>query len=463
MAIAGRFWAGCLITAFTLLSLVRPTDWGLRDYGIEPVVWGGDSACDHTWGEEMPLRATSSWDSFDDYRTDGTRRGGQGKMNAGKDGSHGAFCRHCNAWLGSLGLEPTPDLFVEHIVEVFRGVRRVLRPDGVCWVNLGDSYISHASSPSGRDDPQLPAVWATREDSHRTTKAPGLKPKDLCGVPWRVAFALQADGWYWRSCLPWLKRSAMPESCQDRPTTAIEYFFLFTKSVQYFFDMDAVRMQAAPATLERDKYSRVLENDGPQSVRHDHETTVNPAGRSFRNSDLFYQSLDAPFGMIASEEGPLALDVTPESFPEAHFATFGQKLIEPLILAGTSEHGCCPKCGAPWERLVERETLREHAPTREMSKTPLNVVRAGWRKGGPASETTGWRPTCKQDCRQINSDGYYGQPEPVPCTVLDPFAGSGTVGQVAKRLNRNAILIEAKEEYCEMARARVGREHPVLF
>src|SRR6266496_4348391 len=153
--------------------------------------------------------------------------------------------------VGQLGLEATPELYVERMVEVFRGVRRVLRVDGTLWLNLGDSYAGSWSGNSMR-----PKGGSQREGGPgfqpldyrvpaRNGNVPlGLKPKDLCGIPWRVAFALQADGWYLRSDIIWSKPNPMPESVTDRPTRSHEYLFLLTKSDRYYYDADAIREPA---------------------------------------------------------------------------------------------------------------------------------------------------------------------------------------------------------------------------
>ena len=176
--------------------VTSPPYWNLRDYGLAPSVWGGDSGCPHYWLDGVVAPGARSSD----------RKSGPKQQNANRrDGiPTSAFCGECSAWLGALGLEPTVDLYVAHIVEIFREVWRALRTDGTCWINLGDSY-------SGRRDGKL-------------------KPKDLVGMPWRIAFALQDDGWWLRSPGIWEKPNPMPESVTDRLTTSHEYVFMLTKS-----------------------------------------------------------------------------------------------------------------------------------------------------------------------------------------------------------------------------------------
>jgi len=287
--------------------ITSPPYWGLRDYGIEGQVWDGDwrDHCEHVWGEEISLKGKSNWDTFDDYRKEYDKpHGGQGKMNAGKDGSQGQFCQHCNAWKGSLGLEPTPELFISHIVQVFREVKRVLYKSGCIFVNLGDSYWGSGQG-SGHDEFTKNAGRKTATygvvKGHSLGKHQVYKPKDLCGIPWRVALALQADGWYLRSAMPWVKRSAMPESCTDRPASALEYMFLLAKSQHYFFDMDAIRISLQQSSVERAKHgwngTMVFNEDGkemrsqPDPVDKMGDRWCPPTGRNFRNTDFFKWSV----------------------------------------------------------------------------------------------------------------------------------------------------------------------------
>lgn len=414
---------------------------------------------------------------------------------------------------GQLGLEKTPEEYVAKMVEVFQQVRRVLRDDGTLWLNLGDSY---ASAPKNRTEEQ-----ATRKSTlqgglagqitilqQQNKVVGGLKPKDLCEIPSDVVRALRADGWWLRARLPWLKRNPMPESANDRPNSAIEYVFLLTKSARCYFDMEAVRVRSAPATIDRDQYSRILEADGPQRIRHDHETPSNPGGRHWRNADLFFESLQPPHGMIFLGDEPVGFDVNPQGFPEAHFATFPEWLVRPCIKAGTSEKGCCPECGGPWIRMVEKRGGSIGKSWHDHSKddTEGQRITDPTAKGSIARckdddgntyqcRTIGWQPGCKcgeyqgkhaqadkqaAGCRMLlnqraarKAGGDHNNPfgakqtvgwkgscecatKPIPCTVLDPFAGSGTACMVAAQLGRSYIGIELNEEYCEMARARIG-------
>ena len=235
---------------------------------------------------------------------------------------------------GQIGLEETPDAYVSRLVDVFREVRRVLRDDGTLWLNLGDSYNSMGGTHAGRDDNQSGVgaggrqwrEWSARADgriksdgmSRRNrdgTHAPGLKAKDLIGIPWRVAFALQADGWYLRQDIIWHKPNPMPESVTDRCTKSHEYIFLFAKSERYYFDNEAIKEEAIQAGRIR---SDKLGGEKGDDIHH------------------------SPGGVFTGSETRNKRDVwtvATKPYSGAHFATFPPDLITPCILAG------CPPGG----------------------------------------------------------------------------------------------------------------------
>jgi len=401
--------------------VTSPPYWGLRDYGTGE--WeGGDPACDHSLplGDGGAVRV----DERIPFRT-------------GKQYTHqrvtGNDCR-CGARRvdRQIGLEPTPEEHVAALVVVFREVKRVLRSDGVLWLNYGDCYAGNphyaggaVGGANGSDHKPYHGGYAS--GTRGKISGPGLKPKDLVGMPWRVAFALQADGWWLRSDIIWSKPNPMPESVTDRPTRAHEYVFLLTKSARYFYDADAIREPDVSGHGSGNGFKRAarlsfLDEDGPRG----NETPWTPgAGRNKRT----------------------VWTINSQPFAEAHFATFPEALIEPCVMAGTSEWGCCPKCGAPWERVVEK--VGHQQQKRWTGAGRENGCLAGGGHEGRTGEwrctmtTTGWQPTCT--CKE---------PETVPCVVLDPFAGSGTVGKVATRLGRRSLLIDLNEAYMDIARER---------
>lgn len=244
---------------------------------------------------------------------------------------------------GQIGLERTPEAYVAEMVVVFRDVWRVLRTDGTVWLNLGDSYAANRSY-------QVPDSKHVDVGNHAGMSAAslGLKPKDLIGIPWRVAFALQADGWYLRSDIIWSKNNPMPESVQDRPTRAHEYLFLLSKSARYYYDAAAIREPYAACTLREFESAyeggdlKDYESAGVQRPGGIKARIVDKQRGHGRRHAGFNDRWDA---MPKSEQVAGGANkrsvwtVSTQPYPEAHFATFPEKLIEPMILAG------CPPGG----------------------------------------------------------------------------------------------------------------------
>ncbi len=253
-------------------------------------------------------------------------------------------------WRGCLGLESSPEAYVGHLVLIFRKVWQILMDNGTLWLNLGDSYFgtggdrkSSGNGPNSCVGPTADAAMPKmgRHEKHKNLAMAGLKPKDLVGIPWRAAFALQADGWHLRIDNIWSKLNPMPESVTDRPTKAHEYFFLLTKSSKYYYDSDAIKEEAKKwtgqsATFQRESGKATMLNvPGQSRVSH----------RPDRNREIYPDRImkDPTKGMPNYPVAPTALtrnkrsvwNVATVSYPEAHFATFPPKLIEPCILAGS--------------------------------------------------------------------------------------------------------------------------------
>ncbi len=324
---------------------------------------------------------------------------------------------------GQIGLEATPDEFVAAMVAVFREVWRVLRDDGTLWLNLGDSYNAYngGAGPSSWEHQQ-------RRDNARPQRSTGhalqtktLKPKDLLGMPWRVAFALQADGWYLRSDIIWHKPNPMPESTRDRPTKAHEYLFLMTKRPRYFYDAKAIEEPATYAGCNR----------GGSTKRYEQ----NAAGMDNKQYD--------------TRTKRTVWSVNCQPYKGAHFATFPPRLITPCIQAGTSEKGCCSKCGAPWRRLTK--TAYDN-PGNRATNGPRSIenraITAGYSvRLEKRVETLGWESSC----------GHLEAREPIPCVVLDPFAGVFTTSVVAASLGRSSVGVELSASYIALARERLRK------
>jgi len=333
---------------------------------------------------------------------------------------------------GQLGLEPTPEEYVANLVAVFREVWRVLRDDGTLWLNLGDSYNSDASNQNGGGLDGK--TWGGNASIGRVKREPnGLKTKDLCGIPWRVAFALQADGWYLRSDIIWAKPNPMPESVTDRPTKAHEYVFLMTKAARYWYDAEAIG-EAVVRTWDSS-------NGG----------NLSPVGVHKANGTMRERGGDYPV-CTGTRNRRTVWTIATQPYPEAHFATYPEKLVEPCVLAGCPPVSCSV-CGSPWFRVVEKTRTFESG-SGQAGHLPSGKNGPGLQGGGATidirrgpcvrSETLAWQPTCDHEAPSE------------PGTVLDPFAGSGTTGAVAYRLGRKFVGIELNPEYAEMAERRIA-------
>jgi DNA modification methylase len=337
-----------------------------------------------------------------------------------------------------MGMEPTLKGFIDNMTVLFREVRRVLRSDGVCFVNMGDSYASSVNGRSADDTKAAGNDDRTFRDKPFSTVGNGLKPKDLCGQPWRLAFALQDDGFYLRSDIIWHKPNPMPESVSDRPTKSHEYVFLLTKSERYFYDADAIREPVQESTFERanrgnSDHHKNIEGHMPGNKLHSmHKARANGEG----------------YPMPANRNKRSVWTIPTEPTPFAHFATFPQALIEPMILAGCPDK-TCSVCGAPYVREVEAtggtigKSWNDHKHDMTIGTSSKGYVKA-MEDGSYQRTTLGFKPTCTHNAPTR------------PGIVLDIFMGSGTVALVSRRLGRDFLGSELNPEYVALANSRLA-------
>jgi DNA modification methylase len=240
---------------------------------------------------------------------------------------------------GQIGLEPTLDGFLSAMVDVFAEVKRALRDDGTCWVNLGDTYL--AQQGNGFNGQKR---FDAANLNVKVPRPHGVKPKDLCGIPWRVAFALQADGWYLRSDIIWSKPNPMPESVTDRPTKAHEYIFLLSKSARYYYDAMAIREPYAASTLTQfeQPYQGQATKDyaaagvqNPSAIKKRITDKQRGHGRRHAGFNDRWDAMPKDAQQITGANKRTVWNVATQPYPEAHFATFPEALIEPCILAGS--------------------------------------------------------------------------------------------------------------------------------
>lgn len=297
---------------------------------------------------------------------------------------------------GQLGLEKTPEEYISKLVAVFREVKRVLRDDGTIWVNIGDTYAVSGTKKRQINSPKQVSTGVSTQKGHRVE---GLKPKDLVGIPWMLAFALRTDGWYLRQDIIWHKKNCMPESVTDRCTKSHEYIFMLSKSQHYYYDADAIK---EPAIYDVDatgtQARKARQNDGAKSLptsersgirQFKDATKMNGKHDKQRGHSRRHNGFNERWDKMTHEEQCTGMrnkrdvwTIAPAQYPESHFATFPEEI--PAI---------CIKAGSPIDGLI-----------------------------------------------------------------LDPFIGAGTTAMVARKLNRNYIGIELNPEYVAMAENRLVKE-----
>jgi DNA modification methylase len=413
-----------LATKLFHCAVTSPPYYGLRDYGNGGRLWGGDQFCDHEWVRRVWRRRVNDGGGSEKQATN---CGANGRAEPITDST----CGKCGAWFGSLGLEPTPQMYVEHVVMVCEEVRRVLRDDGTFWLNIGDSY-NHDAKWGGSSGNKNELKQAKERNS-------GCKAKDLIGIPWMLAFALRDAGWWLRAEVIWSKPAPMTESVSDRPTRAHEQLFQLTKRPRYYWDQIG---GSEPSVGGHGNAG------GKRQTNHQH-------GRGGFG-------INAPWNGETRNMRTVWRIAHGKGFKGKHFATFPIALAEKCIKASTSERGCCPHCGKCWTRLVEKQRV----PTRpaHVSKTYLDPVWSPFASHNgtvignrdPQRHvtkliTTGWEQVC--GCEPA---------DPVPCLVFDPFCGAASTGVAARRLGRSFIGTELNGEYVQLGRERIIADAPLL-
>lgn len=341
------------------------------------------------------------------------------------------------------------------MVEVFREVRRVLRDDGVLWLNLGDSYASSTSTNGGYSAKSTLAGFTNpntkgrqaNENNPKIKLDHGLKQKDLVGIPWRVALALQDDGWYLRQDIIWHKPNPMPESVTDRCTKSHEYLFMLTKSPHYYFDNRAIQEEATgfdgrKATVHQ-----------PSEKYAETELAPNHSIQSLAKNPTERWKFDENGVPVRNKRSVWSVPTKP--FKGAHFAVMPEALVDPCIRASVSLHGCCASCHTPYKRQLEWG----EAPDRSPRENLLNVIPGRDKPSRLQSQamekrqsvTVGWAKTCTCATDEITSS-----------TVLDPFTGSGTVAVVALRYKADFVGMELNPDYIKIAGERIFADQPMF-
>lgn len=344
-----RAFAEGLGLATVQCMVTSPPYWGLRSYPVPPLVWGGDAACDHRWGDEQ--RAVWASD------LPGPTNPGKNPAPRRRARKSGRWCERCGAWLGQLGGEPTVEAYVAHLVAVFRLLRPGLADDGVLWLNLGDTYAFRSARVGGRRSSSDGRVRRGVPESGERPKAYGsLKHKDLVLVPFRVALALQEDGWYVRGNIVWEKPNALPEAVTDRPSNSHEALFLLTKRPRYYYDKGAIGEPVRGTAHSRGR-AVTPKGDGTQ-------------GRANNSWQL------ATAALAETRNARTVWPINTERFPGDHDSTFPSALARRCILAGSrpGDLVCDPFAGTGTVPAVA------HAAGRRWVARDLNPQAIAWHR-----------------------------------------------------------------------------------
>jgi len=416
--------------------ITSPPYWALRDYGLKGQIWDEIPNCEHQWGSaQITLK----------HKSGETNPGKESwfKDKGASDDKGSNFCSKCSAWRGSLGLEPTFELYLKHLWQIFDEVKRVLKKTGTCWINIGDTYYG-----GGRNRGSDPDNMSAKQKSNRGTSdfnaamsfewSDELPTKSLCQIPSRFSIGMTDRGWILRNEIIWYKRNCMPSSVKDRFTVDFEKIFFFVKEKKYFFEQQYephLTQENRPDGIVRD---RIYNYNSKQKLLGRTAKGGNGSGE-LGNSVRFGT-------MPQGRNRRCVWDITTQPFKGAHFAVFPEALVEPMIKSGCPQF-ICKKCGKAREKILEtnnpskafmEEDERTKASIGFGSRQPVKSLHRN--KGGVYSSAV-YKGYTDCGCNAGWDKGI----------VLDPLAGSGTTGVEAKELGRNYILIDIKPEYCKMA------------
>ena len=493
-------------------AVTSPPYYGLRVYqGLLEAVWGGEQECIHQWAEE-PVRLLRDNRNFQQGTQDEVLAHPTNTTHIrGRSKSTMALCGLCGAWRGHLGNEPNPGMYIQHLVECFREVKRVLRDDGALWVNIADTRGGGRGGAGSVGKKQLTSPGTLDLE-------PIGNDLNLYGIPERFVLAMQADGWIWRDVVIWSKPSSMPssvdgwrwEKCRvkikaagrgrqpasseayfgvDHPrpdhsgdvtetaawidcpgcpkcipndglvlrkgswrtTPSHEYIFMFTKTGEYYGDKLGAAVPSKAGHSSGNKRRKT-----PREVGSVGDNDSGGAGLAHRGVSVPWNETElVNRRSVWTDIRPRPNSNKGKSINQRHFASFPPGLPEICIRASTSEMGCCPQCGMQWARVIERPTLPQvdGSDLDRYGDGSFGVHRKvgqayqDWRTANP-DRTLSWRPTCTCPPHK-----------PVPSTILDPFSGTGTTPIVAVELGRRGIGVDLSEDYLVGSVVRLLRSY----
>jgi DNA modification methylase len=491
------------------MCITSPPYWGLRDYGKSTkTIWDGVKNCKHEWNSYQKNVTSGKGHHWQQAENGpGLQRGiHQTRFKGNTQKAQGdsaitvnAFCEKCGAWYGQLGLEPTFELYIKHLCDIFDEVKRVLKKTGTCWVNIGDTYGGSWGNYGARTGQQrtqnvvkFNRRGVTPKDYIPGSSAPNILAKSLCDIPYRFSIEMVNRGWIKRNTIIWHKSNCMPASAKDRFTVDFEYLFFFVKSKKYWFEQQFDSYKDNPLnrwgggiqksrTEKKTVYEKTMRL-GKTSKLVEGPVRPNPHGRNKRcvwidndkyeiivnkiNGENIFKAGNIPYAEIIKcfghwfngEQQPKGTTwkIPTRSFAGAHFAVFPEVLIETPIRAGCPQY-ICSKCGVPREKIYESKGYPD---------PENNIDDQGRRKASGAIATdTGRRKALSgakhRKFKEENPDKFVGYTDCGcnagfrPGVLLDPFIGAGTSGVTARKLGRDFIGIELQEEYIPMANKRI--------
>ncbi len=480
--------------------ITSPPYWGKRDYGTNPLIWDGDPNCEHDF--EMKTIKVESSKNKDFNERSGNASGKRKQEDSQQLKITTGHCSRCGAWSGELGHEPSPDLFIKHLCDIFDEVKRILKPTGTCWVNLGDSY-GGAGGSSGHNSETKNLGRKTSEygafNSGSISK--GLHPKSLLMIPARFAIEMINRGWTLRNRIIWHKPSVIPEPFDDRFTVDYEIVFFFVKSVdtKYWIhknELRSITKKPKPDYIYKDLLNHREYNEKPKEFTKEEISCpyCNGTGTSetlfgikdcelcegkkkikrwkrvnlWKGRDYWFEQQYEPhkwehvgnyrLGEKSKNKGSIenpvkgkgnttgsfrgfdqrgrhkrsVWSINPGGFSEAHFAVFPNELISPMIKAGCPRW-ICGTCGQPKERIYNvKSNYKKREPAHVPNNSSTKVDSTGWEP--PTIKFKGWS-SC--DCVE----------NLVPGILIDPFLGSGTSLEEARKLGRQGLGFEIQKDY----------------
>tara|TARA_Y100000593_G_scaffold88127_1_gene169872 strand:+ start:141 stop:1487 length:1347 start_codon:yes stop_codon:yes gene_type:complete len=399
------------------MCITSPPYWGLRDYGTEGQIWGGDPDCEHDFDKSKRTLHSGSWGEKDNalpHFKNAT------KLNWEVED---AICNKCGAWKGELGLEPTPEMFVDHLCDIFDEIKRCLKPHGSCWVNLGDSYVRNPSQQDQSGKTGIQNMKYQYNFKHKKNYDSTYKAKSLVQIPSRFAIEMTNRGWILRNEIIWHKPSCLPASVTDRYTVDFEKMFFFTKNKHYYFKQ---QFESVVESTKKDKRPPVSVKyvRGKEGMEQHRKPSNKPTSPNLRNKRTVWH-------------------VNTASFKGAHFAVYPPELLKSPIDASCPEW-VDKKTDKPRERVIEKKSLERH----ELPIDNPNYRPARY----DGKYTQGQRFAVYED--KGYEDGR-SDDEFVPGIVLDPFFGSGTTGEVAMKQGKDWVGIELNEDFEKISQKRL--------